>query len=223
MYKKMPPPYSQTLFVELIRFMPGQPDLAPPNGGTSLAPSSHHSSPRSHSSHPGPSRHPHPNHGSPPMRIPVEAFPDHAHPNHVPPPPPWSRWGTMSTPGRPPSTQRRQSTSTRSTPQPPSKKRKHADEMSTTEELSRVSSSSSLSAAPTPKRRAVPPPQPPQSIVSSPPRPVQTISPSIAKLLAPENLMAEEVLDNTIPWPRSRPPLGNGTSQSPLLGAQGSI
>lgn len=201
-YKKMPPPYSQTLFVELIRFTPGQPEIVPTNGVTPLAPSSHHSSPRSHSSHPGPSRHPHIHHGSPPMHIPIDGYSSDpaAHPNHVPPPPPWSRWGTMSTPGRPPSTQRRQSTSDRSSPQPSSKKRKHADEMSTTDGLSRVSSSSSISAGPSSKRRAVPTQHSSQNaVVSSPPRSMQTVSPSIAKLLAPENVRAEEMVDN---WSR---------------------
>jgi hypothetical protein len=224
-YKKMPPPYSQTLFVELIRFTPGQPEVAPTNGATARAPSSLHSSPRSHSSHPISSRHPLLHHGSPPIHIPMEVFPDPAHPNHIPPPPPWSRWGTMSTPGRPPSTHRRQSTSARSTPQPPasSKKRKHVDDMSATEGLSRVSSSSSISAGPASKRRAVPVPHPSQiNDVSSPPRLMQSISPSIAKLLAPESLMTvtEEMTDN---WPRPRPSLGNGTStgKSPLIQASG--
>jgi [histone H3]-trimethyl-L-lysine4 demethylase len=211
-YKQMPPPFSQTLFVELVRFMPGQPETASANGATPRAPSSLHSSPRSHASHPGPSHHLHLHHGSPPMHIPMEVYPDH----HVPPPPPWSRWATMSTPGRPPSTQHRHSASARSTPQPPSKKRKHADDISTTGELSRVSSSSSLSAGPAPKRRAIPAPHPSQSVASSPPRSMQTISPSIAKLLAPENVTADDMVDS---WPRSRPSL---SSQSPLLQAPGS-
>lgn len=223
-YKQMPPPYSQTLFVELIRFMPGQPDIAPTNGATPRAPSSHHSSPRSHASQPGSSRLTQLHHGSPPVHIPVEAYPEHAHPHHIPPPPPWSRWGTMSTPGRPPSTNRRQSTSTRSTPQPSSKKRKHADDMSTTEGLSRVSSSSSISAGPVPKRRAVqvPPSSLPQTphpnVIPSPPRVVQNISPSIAKLLAPENVVADDS------WARARPPITNGTTtatKSPVMQAPG--
>ena len=221
-YKQMPPPYSQTLFVELIRFMPGQPEAVPTNGATPRAPSSLHSSPASHASHPGSLRTSHLHHGTPTMHIPMEIFPDPAHPNHVPPPPPWSRWATMTTPGRPPSTHRRQSTSARSTPQPPplSKKRKHGDEMSTTEGgLSRVSSSSSTSAGPTPKRRAVPAPHPPQSnTVSPPPRSMQSISPSIAKLLAPEPVMTEEIMDT---WPRSRPSLSNGATKSPLIQAPG--
>ena len=94
-YKELPPPYTQTLFIELIRFSPGQPDTVLTNGssshpsGTSLT--SNHPPPNGHSFHqrtlppPPPPRVPiHPY--SPPHRINVPAA-------HMPPPPPWEiKW-----------------------------------------------------------------------------------------------------------------------------------
>ncbi|RDB18803.1 hypothetical protein Hypma_014497 [Hypsizygus marmoreus] len=120
---------------------------------------------------------PHPDHyhhhshiGSPPMRPhPGETFARSAS-QHVPPPP-WSRWGTVATPARPPSTQHSQgqSTSSRSTPQPlSSKKRKH-EEFPEPEDFSRISSSSS--SAPSSKRRAPPLPPP-----VSPPQPLHILA-----------------------------------------------
>jgi len=91
-YKELPPPYTQTLFIELIRFSPGQPDTVLANGppSHSISISSHapiHPPPNGHSYHPRtlPPRAPiHPY--SPPHRINAPAA-------HVPPPPPWEiKW-----------------------------------------------------------------------------------------------------------------------------------
>ena len=94
-YKELPPPYTQTLFIELIRFSPGQPDTVSANG-----PSSHSSSTPSNTSH-----HPLPNGHSyhpralppPPPRAPIHPYtPSHqanAPASHMPPPPPWEiKW-----------------------------------------------------------------------------------------------------------------------------------
>jgi histone demethylase JARID1 len=179
-YKKMPPPYIQTLFVELIAFVPGQPEMSTTSRPSS---STHLMSPKTAISHTNSMHYAHSHHHSAPQPAPLsaEAFITSAAAQHVPPPPPWSRWGTMSTPARPPSTQRRQSTSSRSTPQPSSRKRKHLEEVAQAEDFSRMSSSSA-SSAPSSKRRALP------ATPSSPPaRPVQTLSPSLAMIVSPVN------------------------------------
>ncbi|KAI9464290.1 jumonji superfamily protein [Russula earlei] len=92
-YKELPPPYTQTLFIELIRFSPGQPDTVLANGlpshSSSTSHALHHPTPNGHSYHPRtlppPPRPPiHP--CSPPHRI-------NAPTAHVPPPPPWEiKW-----------------------------------------------------------------------------------------------------------------------------------
>lgn len=95
-YKELPPPYTQTLFIELIRFSPGQPDTVLANG-----PSTHPSSSSSHVSHPvlpsnGHSYHPR-TLPPPPPRAPIHTYsPPHqinAPAGHMPPPPPWEiKW-----------------------------------------------------------------------------------------------------------------------------------
>ncbi|RDB19852.1 hypothetical protein Hypma_012859 [Hypsizygus marmoreus] len=203
-------PVKETLFVELVAFTPGQPDTTAPASRSS---SSHQTSPRSlplHVEAPHPDHyHHHSHHGSPPMRPhPGETFARSAS-QHVPPPPPWSRWGTVATPARPPSTQHRQSqsTSSRSTPQPSSSKKRKHEEFPEPEDFSRISSSSS--SAPSSKRRA-PPPGPPVSPPTAPARPGQTLSPSLAMIVSPVN-------QTVMTSPRSPyiPPLRNGSSGSP--------
>ena len=96
-YKELPPPYTQTLFIELIRFSPGQPDTV---SATANGPSSLSSSTSSHTSH-----HPLPNGHSyrpralppPPPRATVHSYPPPNQVNvpatHMPPPPPWEiKW-----------------------------------------------------------------------------------------------------------------------------------
>jgi [histone H3]-trimethyl-L-lysine4 demethylase len=94
-YKELPPPYTQTLFIELIRFSPGQPDTVLTNG-----PSTHPSSSSSHPPHPpvpnGHSYHPR-NLPPPPPRAPILPYspphPMNAPVAHMPPPPPWEvKW-----------------------------------------------------------------------------------------------------------------------------------
>jgi len=192
-YKKMSPPYTQTLFVELIRFLPGQPENVTTNGSASrvIAGSMNHHSLTGIASHSGSSHHAHA-----PVSVPVPASSlstfsaSSSATQHVPPPPPWSRWGTMSTPSRPPSTQRRQPADTpRATPQP-TRKRKHVEEPHPSEDIGRVTSSS----VPFSKRRAVP----------------QTLSPSLAMIVSTDQ-----------PSPRSsfsvqpQPPMRNGSNGSP--------
>ena len=92
-YKELPPPYTQTLFIELIRFIPGQPDTVLTNGGPS-----HPSGSSSHSSHalngnaynpravPHPTPRATPHSFSPPHQINTPGA-------HMPPPPPWEvKW-----------------------------------------------------------------------------------------------------------------------------------
>ncbi|KAF5388435.1 hypothetical protein D9615_000674 [Tricholomella constricta] len=206
LFKKMAPPFAQTLFVELVRFVPGQPQ------STGMAPStsSHHQSPRSSTSHLGPSQHEHyPHQRSPPMPPhTADAFVGSPRGQNIPPPP-WSRWSTVATPSQPPSMQRRQSDSSQSTPQHSSlRKRKHVEDLPTPEDLSRVHSSSST--GPPPKRRISAAPLSPPS---APMRPVQTLSPSLAMIVSPVN-------QTVITSPRSSyipPPLRNGSNGSPPM------
>jgi [histone H3]-trimethyl-L-lysine4 demethylase len=95
-YKELPPPYTQTLFIELIRFSPGQPDTVLANG-----PSTHPSISSSHVPHHPPPPNGHSYHPRalppPPPRAPVHPYsPPHqmnAPAAHMPPPPPWEvKW-----------------------------------------------------------------------------------------------------------------------------------
>ncbi|KAI0355366.1 hypothetical protein OH77DRAFT_1479882 [Trametes cingulata] len=92
-YMRLPPPYTQTLFVELIRFTPGQPDNVAANGSASAPPTrngagppglpppmplANGSSAHPRSMHPHPHPHPHPHSHSHPH--------PHSHPHHPTPP-----------------------------------------------------------------------------------------------------------------------------------------
>lgn len=220
-YLHLPAPYRQTLFVELIQFQPGS------DGGAASASVSapiprpqtvnhqpmlgRQHNPNSHSfSHhnPLPSTSTTVPHTSSSMNS-FSASPA-THPS-APPPPPWSRWGTMSTPAMPPSTQRRNngesSRSNGTTPQPSastSKKRKHVEEIlihhqHLTEDEPRISL----------KRHAGPALTP---TPMSPPRPVQTLSPSLAMIVSPTNQAV-----HTSPRGNQLPPMRNGSSGSPVL------
>ena len=131
-----------------------------------------------------------------------------AHPS-APPPPPWSRWGTMSTPAMPPSTQRRsngEGSRPNGTPQPTSKKRKHVEEIPIHQQHhldDETRSSFPL------KRHAGPALTP---TPMSPPRPVQTLSPSLAMIVSPTNQAV-----HTSPRSNQLPPMRNGSGGSPLL------
>jgi hypothetical protein len=96
-YKELPPPYTQTLFIELIRFIPGQPDTVLPNGGGPSHPSTSSSQTTPHQALNGnaynPRALPHPT----PRATPHSYSPPHhqiAAPGaHMPPPPPWEvKW-----------------------------------------------------------------------------------------------------------------------------------
>ncbi|KAL4256714.1 [histone H3]-trimethyl-L-lysine(4) demethylase [Pleurotus pulmonarius] len=170
-YKKMPPPYTQTLFVELVRFVPGQPEFSPPSG-----PAPRPSIPPIPQGNPMP-HIPSPHDKHTPMQLPAPSAsfsPPSMVSQHVPPPPPWSRWGTVTTPSRPPSTQRRHAPDTpRDTPQP-SRKRKLTDEPRPPEEPVNGSSS---------KRRVMDHGLPQPQLAQ--PRNVQTLSPSLALIVSP--------------------------------------
>ncbi|KAK2465991.1 hypothetical protein APHAL10511_001632 [Amanita phalloides] len=217
-YRRLPAPYTPPIHLELVRFQPGQPDVLPANS-TPRAPShQHYVSPL-----PGP---------IPPYAVPV---PMHITPSsssvssssassgqpHAPPPPPWSRWAPTTTPARPPSTQRRQ-IQIPEAPCPPSlppplRKRKHADTTSpASEDQSRTTSAGP---EPSSKRRVVQglSPTAPQSPASQaltpqsvPPRPAQTLSPSLALIVSPTNEPVDLRSSPTTPYP-----MRNGSSGSP--------
>ncbi|KAG5639694.1 hypothetical protein H0H81_005877 [Sphagnurus paluster] len=188
-YKKMDPPFSPTLFVELVRFVPGQPQT-----GTSASVSTHHQSPNTTPSA-GPSHHHnnYPHQRSPP--IPKHIGEPFAGSTAVHPPPPPSRWTKVSTPSLPPTPQHSSSSS---------RKRKH-DDVPSPEEVSRVNSSN----GPPAKRRPSAPLSPPLAPV----RPVQTLSPSLAMIVSPVN----QTVITSPRSPYVPPPLRNGTSSSPPM------
>lgn len=108
-YKKLPPPYTQTLFVELIRFTPGQPDGAPngvppPASGPSHASTPHPAVPSPTPAHPNGASHPPPRQYHPPP--PAAGLPAHyearANGMHHPMAPPhWPKWAGMHAPPQP--------------------------------------------------------------------------------------------------------------------------
>ncbi|KAI0265971.1 PLU-1-like protein-domain-containing protein [Gloeopeniophorella convolvens] len=124
-YKKLPPPYTQTLFIELIRFSPGQPDTvltngpAPPHASSSAPPphhaptNGHHAYHHSHShSHSHSHTHAHGHSRAalpppPPSRAPAHSYspPHHmsAPGGHMPPRPPWEvKWTRQTSAPVPP-------------------------------------------------------------------------------------------------------------------------
>ena len=164
----MLPPYTQTLFVELMRFTPGQPDGLYSNGhgnrhsGTptmgrqavAAAPSPH-------------SRHIHPPIQASPINNFVSDRPLNLASQHVPPPPPWSRWSTMTVPPTAPPQGH--------IPTPPSsRKRKFVD---ATPAGVAAAAESSTSKRPRPQTPSNASPHPSQMVSS----------PSLAKVLAPSD------------------------------------
>jgi len=218
-YLHLPAPYRQTLFVELVQFQPGSDGVTTGSSvSTSIPrpqivnhqamvgrhlPNSHSFS--HHNPHASTSTLPH---ASSSMST-FSASPT-AHPS-APPPPPWSRWGTMSTPAMPPSTQRRsngESSRSNGTPQPlasTSKKRKHVEEVPLHPQHHTDDPRSSFPL----KRHAGPAPTP---APMSPPRPVQTLSPSLAMIVSPTNQAV-----HTSPRGNQLPPMRNGSGGSPSL------
>ncbi|KAF8165656.1 jumonji superfamily protein [Crassisporium funariophilum] len=153
--------------------------------------------------------------------------------SHAPPPPPWSRWGVISTPSMPPSTQRRnngEGSRSNGTPQPSSstssssRKRKHLEEtphhshqhphshhgpLSADADDMRASSSSAFPL----KRHNAGPTLTPTMTPMSPPRQVQTLSPSLAMIVSPTN----QAVHTSPPRSNQLAPLRNGSGGSPLL------
>ncbi|KIL70324.1 hypothetical protein M378DRAFT_20771 [Amanita muscaria Koide BX008] len=199
-YKPAPPTFNPVIYLEIVRFQPGQPEshavngTRPPTQQPYVAPL------------PGPIPHSH-------TAVPMHVTPSSSSVSnsstssqqHVPPPP-WSRWAPMTTPSRPPSTQRRQI----QIPEapcppplpPPPRKRKHAE---TGSDQSRTPSAGP---EPSSKRRVMqgPTPQP----AAPTPRPTQTLSPSLALIVSPTN---EPVEMRTSP--PATYPMHSGTSRSP--------
>ncbi|KAG2013235.1 specific transcriptional repressor [Coprinopsis cinerea AmutBmut pab1-1] len=243
-FKKLSQPVGRTLFVELVNYQPGSDTLAPPPGPvasgsrTSIMQQHNMAPPLPPPPPPPPPHHTTTGHHeqilhlstvTPTMYAPSPLQPPPPPPNQITPPP-WSRWGTMTTPSMPPQTQRRANNGDRSrggTPQPSSsRKRKHVDG----DDNTRSRSSSSASGAN--KRRATQgsspsgangtmaavPPTGPIPIAASGPAPaVVATGPSQA---APPPLAAED----PVPYPppssssSSMPPPPSVTKPSPSAG-----
>lgn len=265
--KKLPPPNTPTLFVELVNFQPGSdensssstpssnnsvsapvPRPSPPqitiqHPMTSSSSSSFPKPPIINGSVPPPHHSPHNSitaiqHSPPPT---MATFNPVWTPNpYAPPPPPWSRWGTMSTPAMPPSTQRRNghnsSANSNGTPQPAgasSRKRKHVDDHPPSNHRPSPQPQPQTQTQPQPQQQSLHPPRVEEDVRQtsspypskrhagpsltptplSPPRPVQTLSPSLAMIVSPTNQAV-----HTSPRGNNQlPPLRNGASGSPLL------
>ncbi|KAF9236221.1 PLU-1-like protein-domain-containing protein [Melanogaster broomeanus] len=184
-YTKMLPPYSQTLFVELIRFTPGQPESM---NGAQLQrglPAPSMSMPRS--ADPGPSsghRHSHSHSHHTPLPLPTPPTQVYeltrqpsSNGHHVPPLPPWSsQWRNMTPSPAPP----RRSEAPEHPPHPISphggKKRKFVDE----------SPAPDLPGSRSPKQQRRLPQTPVPAPASVPARAMQqTLSPSLAMIVSP--------------------------------------
>ncbi|KAG6841826.1 hypothetical protein C0991_006233 [Blastosporella zonata] len=212
LYTKLPPPFAQTLFVELVDYAFG-PSQTTQSVSTTPRSNASHQPPITGPPHAGPSNHDHYlHHHSPSMS---RAYPNDTpdgspHSQHATAPPPWSRWTAVSTPGQP--SPRHVDYLAPIPQQPyPSRKRKHIDDVSSPEDLSRVNSSAS--SGPPPKRRPPIPPAP-LSPPDAPVRHVQTLSPSLAMIVSPvdHHVMTSSPRASYIP-----PPLRNGSSGSPSM------
>lgn len=229
-YTKMLPPYTQTLFVELIRFTPGQPESA--NGAPSQRGLPMPSMPRT--AEPGPSsshhRHSHSHHA--PLPLPTPPTPVYelarqpsSNGHHVPPPPPWSnQWHSITpTPGAP----RRSEAPEQSQPPPlpvsphGGKKRKFVDDSPTPPDIPHSHSgpgpgSTSGSRSPKqPRRHPQTPVQPPATV---PARAMQqTLSPSLAMIVSPIDAEPSPRPSSSVPYgsaPPPPPPLQHPSSAS---------
>jgi histone demethylase JARID1 len=183
---KMLPPYTQTLFIELMRFTPGQPDGLYSNGHSHRHTGTPTMGRQAMTAGPSPhSRHvPHtPIQSSPPLNGFGSDRPMNIVTQHVPPPPPWSRWSTMTVPPAVPLPQGH-------IPTPPSsRKRKFVD--ATPAGVAAESSASAKRSKPqTPKPQTPKPqtPKPPIPLSDPSPRSSHIVSsPSLAKVLAPSD------------------------------------
>ncbi|KAG1752367.1 PLU-1-like protein-domain-containing protein [Suillus paluster] len=177
-YTKMLPPYTQTLFVELIRFSPGQPDLINGNVPSRSAPALA----MPHSTEPGPSTHHRHSHiHSAPIPLPTPPTPVYelarqpsTNGHHVPPPPPWQ---------------------SRSQSPHSNKKRKYADDSPQDNPEPR-----------SPKQRRLPqtPVLPSTSVGARTMQ--QALSPSLAMIVSPVDTEPSPRRAPSIPPPYARPP-----------------
>ncbi|CAL1700343.1 unnamed protein product [Somion occarium] len=220
-YMKLAPPFQQTLFVELIRFTPGQPDsmAASANGG-SRGPMGQPMASHSNGMHP-PSRMPAP---------PMQPVPSHAHRtsppsapyvadrrsqpstpiHHVPPPPPWSatnrasRWSNAAATAPPPTSRthlpEHSSSVTNSPVASSSRKRKYPDDLPSPPSAVAEEIVLARGSPTSPKRR-----QHSNSLSSQPGRSNQGLSPSLAMMLSPNPV---DVRSPPPPAPPPRHPVG---------------
>ncbi|KAJ3507087.1 hypothetical protein NLJ89_g6503 [Agrocybe chaxingu] len=240
-YKKLPAPQTPTLFVELVQFQPGSDGTMSTASAPPPRQANHRISQPVHNgigqtfSHHSVSHGPIQMHQPGPTMSTFSATPS----GGVPPPPPWSRWGTMSTPAMPPSTQRRAPNGEGSrvngssqSSASGSRKRKHTEEV---EVIPQAQSQPQPQPQPQPQHqhRPLPPsmqeedsrmnntfplkrhtgPSLTPTPMSPPNRPVQTLSPSLAMIVSPTNQAVHTSPRNG----NQLPPLRNGPGASPIL------
>ena len=211
-YKTLRPPYTQTLFVELIRFTAGQPDSVPANGTPSHPSTSSPATPAQTNGFSHSSRTPHgplplpPPAPPPPVPVPVyDAARSTPVPGHqMPPPPPWaSKWaGPTAVPVAGPSTASDTLGRVPHTPPPSThlnRKRRFDDDASidsTDESPTRFEPAKRRTLSRTP---VADPSSSSSSHAGPSSRPIQTLSPSLAILMSPETTRTS---------PRQGPPYG---------------
>ncbi|KAI0747445.1 PLU-1-like protein-domain-containing protein [Irpex lacteus] len=175
-YMKMPPPYTQTLFVELIRFTPGQPDnmnagsgggsssrhIGSGSGSTSLP---IHRLPQSQQFHHGQPIAPRP--PSPPTPYEQTRPVSTNGQPHIPPPPPWSsrsvggsRWSSAAATAPPPTARSHGHDGISPTNSPTSRKRKYPDDSIPGPSGEHSNGPVSPTSQPSPKRRSTHPTPP---------------------------------------------------------------
>ncbi|OAX43353.1 hypothetical protein K503DRAFT_765912 [Rhizopogon vinicolor AM-OR11-026] len=209
-YTKMLPPYTQTLFVELIRFSPGQPELS--NGNTPT-PRSAPMPVMPRIAEPGPSTHHRHSHiHSIPIPLPTPPTPVYelarqpsANGHHVPPPPPWStQWHSLTPSPLPPRGQVQE----QSRPQSPhlNKKRKYVDD-----------SPQDNSEPRSPKQRRLPqtPVLPSASVGARTMQ--QALSPSLAMIVSPVDTEPSPRRAPSIPPTYARPPSSSSVKSVKLF------
>ncbi|KAG7097398.1 hypothetical protein E1B28_004748 [Marasmius oreades] len=191
-YMTLPKPYRETLFVELVRYIPA-------SDGTTSSPSST----------PGPNDRNHTHRNASTVNLSV--IPQHSiydNPRHAPvPPPPWSRWSAAA------ASDMASSTSNRRFDEPPRKRQRHENERSTPDDHPPMAS---LLHEPLSHRTTLPPAssiaeQHPVSSFHRPsPHNNQSLSPSLARLMSP--------VDQPSPHPTyaTSPTTRNGSSHDPL-------
>ena len=216
-YTKMLPPYTQTLFVELIRFTPGQPDST--NGGSSQRSLPMPSMSRSADAGPSTSHHRRSHSHHAPLPLPTPPTPVYelarqpsSNGHHVPPPPPWSnQWHNTAASGRSEAPEQPHPHAPPPVSPHNGKKRKFVDDSPTPPDIPHGHSGPSSGSTPTsgsrsPKQARRHPQTPVLPPATAPARAMQqTLSPSLAMIVSPVDAEPSPRASASVPFGSSAP------------------